>query len=230
MNRITNKIPSPLLPILRLLWRKVKKARNFFEHTRTKDQLHSYWSSPPDFRNYPEAYLIGKGNSKLLLRRVEDQVGHKDKILEVGSNIGRNLAYLFEAGFKNLESIEINRAAVKMFEEHFPQVAASTTVHLGAMETIFPKIPDNSAGLVYSMAVMEHVHPESENVFSEMARITSKVLITIENEKDSSWKAFARNYKLIFEKLGFLQVYEEKCGENTELSSSYMARIFHKIT
>ena len=41
-------------------------------------------------------------------------------IMELGSNIGRNLAYLYQAGFHNLFGIEINDKAVDRGKELYP--------------------------------------------------------------------------------------------------------------
>ena len=53
--------------------------------------------------------------------------------------------------------------------------------------TIEDRIKDmERCDLVFTMAVLEHIHLDSEWVFSEMARIAKKYLITIEDEKNSS--------------------------------------------
>ena len=79
------------------------------------------------------------------------------------------------------------------------------------------------------MAVLEHIHPESTKVFSELVRITKKYLITIENEKHFHWRSFVREYKKIFESLGLKQLEMIHCKDIQGLGKTYYARIFRKI-
>ena len=78
------------------------------------------------------------------------------------------------------------------------------------------------------MAVLEHIHPDSEFVFSERVRIAKNFLITIEDERGLSWKHSPRNYRRVFESRGAVQVWGFACGEVKGLSPTYVARIFRK--
>jgi len=77
------------------------------------------------------------------------------------------------------------------------------------------------------MAVLEHIHPDSEWIFEDMARITGLYLITIEAEKAEHWRLYPRNYKNIFEKYGLKQVEESSCDKESGLGV-YTLRIFKK--
>jgi|GEM_PF-2464290 hypothetical protein len=84
--------------------------------------------------------------------------------------------------------------------------------------------------LVYTMAVLEHIHDESEFIFSHITRITRKILITIEDEGGISWRHFPRNYKKIFENLGMKQI-EEINFKKTRvpgIKKEFFGRVFTK--
>ncbi len=86
--------------------------------------------------------------------------------------------------------------------QHFPDMARHAEIHNSPIEEVVLKFSDDEFGLIYTMTVLQHIHPRSEWIFSELARITKEYLITIENEKVESWRHFPRNYRLIFESLG----------------------------
>ena len=66
---------------------------------------------------------------------------------------------------------------------------------------------DSHFDVVYTMAVLMHIHPDSEFIFKEITRITKDRLIVIEDEKCISPRHFPRNYKSVFENLGMRQIY-----------------------
>lgn len=55
------------------------------------------------------------------------------------------------------------------------------------------------------MAVLEHIHFDSDWIFAELVRI-APLIITIEDEVDISTRHFPRNYQKVFEPLGMRQV------------------------
>ena len=78
------------------------------------------------------------------------------------------------------------------------------------------------------MAVPEYIHKDSEWVFAEMARITKNLLVTIEDERGSSWRHFPRNYRKVFERLGMKQTEDLNCHGVDGLSAAFYARVFEK--
>ena len=115
------------------------------------------------------------------------------RILEIGCNVGRNLNYLFLAGFQNLEGIEISGSAVELLSQSYPEMARYTKIYNMPVEEIIKKFRDNEFDVVFTMAVLEHIHIDSECVFPEMMRITKDFLITIEDEYGLFWRHFPRN-------------------------------------
>lgn len=168
----------------------------------TVEHLRAYWCNPDDGQNSPLGYIADK-NANLRSSALVSFVRHilPDKnatILELGCGTGRNLHYLHAAGYHNLLGIELSPKYLEALREHFPHL--SGLVLQGPIEDILPQLP-NIYDLVFSMAVLEHIPPESEAVFQQIARV-AKNLVTIEDEKTESWRHFPRNYREVFCSLG----------------------------
>lgn len=194
-------------------------------HQLSKDQVQNYWKNPNDPEyNSPKLYLESDTkNTKILLDIVNEYFDNKEiKILELGCNVGRNINKLFESGFKNLFAIEINSEAIKLMKKSFPDTFSSTTIFESSIESKIKEFSDDQFDLVFSMAVLMHVHKDSNWIFQHIARISKKNLIIMENENVKARKNFPRNYKTIFEKFGL----KEKKSFN--LDDGYTCRIFSR--
>lgn len=197
---------------------------------RTKEEIHKYWKNPNDKNNNPECYLdneITLLRSKYLFEVIDKYFPSKEtKILELGSNVGRNLNYLFERGYKNLLGIEINKNAIDIMKKEYPDCAKEIRIINNPIEHILSQLTDNQFDLIFTFAVLEHIHPESEFVFSEMVRASKNILV-VEDEKSSSWRHCPRNYKEIFGK-SMREVHSQKCGKFNGLSKRFTTRLFAK--
>ena len=73
-------------------------------HTKSRDELLEFWRHPipGDGQNLPLDYLWGEERGQFLVGLIKRYVGLDAKILEIGCNVGRNLNYLFNAGYTNL--------------------------------------------------------------------------------------------------------------------------------
>ena len=187
------------------------------------NRLHDYWCNP-DSVNSPLAYITSsnaKRRSGAFVSVIKKLFPDRNiSILELGSGTGRNLYYLKKAGYENITGVELSPLYIAAMKEHFPQL--SEMVIQGPLEEILP-VCNRSYDLVFSMAVLEHIPTESENVFSEIVRI-AKNLIVIEDEKCKSWRHFPRNYRDVFSGLGMEYV---KGWKNVPgLSSSFVMRFF----
>jgi len=151
-------------------------------------------------------------------------------IIEIGCNVGRNLYYLSQAGYKKLSGIEISSEAVKLMKKSYPRLYRSAKIYNSPVERIIKKLGDSQFDIVFSMAVLQHIHRDSEWIFREMARITKQYIITIEDEHGLTWRHFPRNYKTIFGKLNVVQVEQMNCKHIKGLSKNFMARVFKKRT
>jgi SAM-dependent methyltransferase len=203
-----------------------RSYRDLVNRPRSHHALHRYWRSP-SAENVPQLYLrTGYEGSRALLAAFETHAQPRDKILEIGCNAGRNLNTLFEAGFTRLAGLDINSQAITLLQNSYPRMARSTQLHVGAVETQIRLFADCAFDVVYTVAVLEHIHRDSEWVFAEMARIAGRLIITLEDEVQKSWRHIPRNYRTVFERLNFEQVEERTAG----LHPSFVLRIFQKVS
>lgn len=203
--------------------------RSTADYPKSRSDLHQYWKEPWDDPNLPQSYLEGEPRSQFLVEIVKRYAHPNARILEIGCNVGRNLNYLFLAGFKELSGIEISEKAVQLLKQSYPKMAGHASICNKSVEESIRDFEDNEFDVVFTMAVLEHVHEDSEWIFSEIVRITRGFLITIEDERCVSWKHFPRNYKAVFEFEGMKQVEEINCSKVEGLYSNFFARVFKKI-
>jgi SAM-dependent methyltransferase len=195
-----------------------------------RPDLHDFWRQPAPDGNAPTAYIDQVHRSRALLKLIGD-LPKDARILEVGCNVGRNLAFLHDNGYPNVVGVEINPHAVKILRETYPQLA-DAEIHVGAAEEALVSFEDNSVDLVFTMAVLEHIHPESTEVFSNIARI-AKTLLTIEPERHASHRQYPHDVRAIFQKLGFELVHSTSMKDIEETAqdgaiSEYFAWYFNK--
>jgi 2-polyprenyl-3-methyl-5-hydroxy-6-metoxy-1,4-benzoquinol methylase len=206
------------------------RIRRIKRPARSQAALHDYWRSP-DADNSPEHYLAPDAavRSEYLVRLIRERcgLGPLAAILEVGCNAGRNLQFLHEEGYQNLAAVEISAPAIELLRHSFPEMAARLTLHQGAAEEELQKLPDKTFELVYTMAVLEHIHEDGEVVLDQIARVCGRHLITIEDEHKVSWRHFPRDYRRVFEARGLRQVFSERCDpERHGLTAVHVVRVF----
>lgn len=194
----------------------------------TRDELHAFWRDP-DAPNRPGLYAEPVERSRFLLEWIEPHVTRSGTVLEIGTNIGRNLEQLRLAGFTNLEGIEISASAVAAMAETYPELTAMATVQNAPVEDVIVTYPDASFDLVFTMAVLEHIHPDSEWIFADMVRICRGVIVTIEDEHGRSRHHTPRDYRAVFEGLGMQQVAEQESSEVMGIDG-FHARTFRHAT
>jgi SAM-dependent methyltransferase len=152
----------------------------------------------------------------------------QSSILEIGCSVGRNLHYLHVSDFRRLTGIEISEEAVKLGRMTYPEVMEQIEVINAPAEEALVAFGANAFDIVFTMAVLQNIHPGSQFPFSEMARITKDFLITVEDEHGANWRRFPRNYGKVFEALGFKQVHESQCDDVVGLGKDFVARVFRK--
>lgn len=203
--------------------------KNKFKKRLSVQKAHDFWRNPTK-RNKPNFYQEGLAKSEFLFEYIKKYVSESASILELGCNIGRNLNYLHQNGYKNLNAIEINENAIKLMWETYPHLK-DVSIKCGSLEEILPNSKEKY-DLIYTMAVLEHVHYKSEFIFELIAKAT-KFLITIEEETSISKRHFPRNYKKVFEKLGATQISEVNLGNNSKefgkINGDMVCRIFRMI-
>jgi SAM-dependent methyltransferase len=192
-----------------------------------REDVWDYWYNPPA-ENGPERYILGNRpnkRSKFLLELFQKHhVFHTDTILELGCNVGRNLLALRREGYERLYGIEINPDAVGLMQNEYPEIGAK--IRVGTIEEQLPT--HRTVHVIFTVAVLMHIHPNSEWVFAKMAERTRKLIVTIEDEKSKSSSLHtSRNYRKIFQSYGM------KCIDTVYhvpgANGHYVARVFLKI-
>lgn len=164
------------------------------------ESLHRYWSQPSPRGGEPELLLKRNERSRALVQLVSD-VPHEAAVLEVGCSAGRNLAHLADAGYTNLNGIDINCRAIGLAVTEYPQLA-NADLRCGPAETLLPEFGNAQFGLVFTMAVIKHLHPDSVAVFDHMARIGDSIL-AIESWGERSHRSYPHDIESLFEQRGF---------------------------
>jgi 2-polyprenyl-3-methyl-5-hydroxy-6-metoxy-1,4-benzoquinol methylase len=189
---------------------------------KSKDELQKYWRNS-DKMHDASSYFPGSERGEYLASLAKQYVEPGASIIELGCNVGHNLHHLWRSGYRNLSGVEINPEALKLMKQNFPDMQVAT--YEGSIEDRIKQLGEYD--LVFTVAVLEHIHRDSEWVFSEMTRKAKRYLITIEGEKkNESELHFPRNYKKIFEGLGLQQVYEKHLSQKEGLNANFYARVF----
>ncbi len=196
-----------------------------------KDQLQEYWrKQSKNDENDPEGYIHAENNrAEYLLDLIKKlELEPEESILELGMSSGKVFSHIYNNGYHNLTGIEINSEAIEIMKKAFPKVAKNTELIKLSLEDALPSIPDGKFSLVYSMAVLESVHPESNFIFEHIARISKKYIITIETEFSVSPRHYPRDYKKIFKNLGFNQRFFEMTEGKIKNYPNHHCRVFEK--
>lgn len=184
----------------------------------TREKVKQYWLNPEP-KNTPDKYIAGKRGDYLVML-MKKYVPKDAAILELGCNVGRNLERLRLAGYEHLQAIELNPKALELMKTAFPLLAGTFTC--GTIEDILPGL--EPVDVIYTMAVLEHIHPDSAFVFPEIVK-HARTIIVIEDEVCDNLRICPRNYGEIFCDLGAHQLYEHVCTDIPELERC-VARVF----
>jgi len=161
---------------------------------------------------YKEIYGIGIDE---LYNDFFEGLDRSIKVLEVGSNVGTQLIYFQEKGFKKLYGIEINPKTVEMAKS---LVRGINFIQGSALDIPFK---DGYFDLVFTAGVLIHISPENiEKALKEIYRCSQKYIFGLEyyneryieipyrGERNMLWKAnfpklylnFFKNLKIVKEK------------------------------
>lgn len=141
-----------------------------------KDDLLAFWREPTPDGNNPAGFLAATDRSRILAKLIDGP--RTGRILEVGCGPGRNLAHLANLGYKHLEGVEINPHSVSLLRETYPELEHAT-IHEGAAEDVLPTLT-RPYRIIYTMAFLEHLHPESHRVFSDICRLARHWIVAVE--------------------------------------------------
>lgn len=209
----------------------IRRIRNtlarFRQSHKSVAETHAYWEKPQD-GNAPHHYVEREQRSRFLLDLMAEHVEKDAAILEIGCNVGRNLSFLQRDGYSNLTGIEISKNALEKLRENFPKLAESATLINKPVEEAIREFDENNFDVVFTMAVLEHIHEDSAWIFEEIVRVAGRYLIVIEDEQSYTWRHFPRNYRKVFEQHGARQIKEIDCGKTQEsgMNAGFFARVF----
>lgn len=191
----------------------------------TLEDCIKYWRNAESTHNKSKNYNTERTQerSKYLLELFKRYNFDKlYNILELGCNCGRNLNSLFEAGYKNLVGIDLNKSLIDFTKEfkflEFPSLKAEFIY--SSIEDYLLKFANSQFDIVFSMAVLQHVSLDSNWIFEHLSRITSKYLILIENDK-------YRDYNSILTPYGMTLIEKNKIDKVKGLNK-YQCFIFEK--
>ncbi|WP_336339536.1 class I SAM-dependent methyltransferase [Haloarcula brevis] len=167
------------------------------------------------------AYYGADETSELLQSILEDHVDRDAAVLEVGCSSGRHLAALSEAGYSDLTGVDINADALDVLAETYPELAADGSFHAMAIEEFVADVADDAYDVVFSVETLQHIHPDADWAFGELARIVDDLLITVENEDgdagevnyvDDDVPLYYRDWNAVFTSRGLTEL-ESRDGD-----------------
>ncbi|WP_266076307.1 class I SAM-dependent methyltransferase [Haladaptatus caseinilyticus] len=174
------------------------------------------------------AYYGPNETSESICARLDSRFGSNTAILELGCSSGRHLSHLLDNGYENLHGIEINGEAFDVMAETYPDLAERGTFYHDAIENVVGDFDDGQFDVVFSVETLQHLHPDDERVFAEIARITDDLLITVENEGEDDesdeidvsyvndeFPLYYRNWCDVFTEFGFDEAESEELERDT---------------
>ena len=94
---------------------------------------------------------------------------------------------------------------------------------------MLPTIPDCAYDLVFSMAMLQHIHPAMLDVMRQMSRVASNLVLICEREDVHTLSIVPRNYQCIFERFGLRQSHAEKLDHFADpMYNYYIVRLCGK--
>lgn len=193
-----------------------------------------YWVSPPGtgHGNSPETYAADTNNwdADWMLKTVARHLPGKGTVLEFGCNAGRVLRYFAKAGYSVI-GLEINPNAIDLARGSFPELRKAKFL-IGNGEETLKTLPSGSVDVSYTSHALRHVGPSIiKSIARELTRVTTKILIISEDEGTWDTLNFPRNYRKLFEPLGWKQTekhYVLDIANDPNLSVTSVVRVFHR--
>ena len=150
-------------------------------------------------------YLELDDLARMLLREIVSRTKPTDHILDLGCNVGRELNHLWTEGYRHLTGVEIGVEPVRAMGEVFSETALGSRIFNKSMTEAVLEFEDGEFDLVYAHGSLVSLSAREQFVFDEMARISRKYIITVENEW--SLLLFPRDFGKVFTARGFRQIH-----------------------
>lgn len=159
------------------------RARMYLKAHRTEIvpllQLYDFLSQERATGQYYPAAPKWSSRSQSIINLLSPLITKEDSILEIGCNTGRNLNHLWQSGYQNLRGMEISEHIVKRLRIEYPCLAM-IPVDVGPAELSIQKYDGKSVDVIFTMSVLEHLHPDRRFLFGEIARVARKFVLAIE--------------------------------------------------
>jgi len=150
---------------------------------------------------YKNKFGITRGQlNRLFLSRMN----RSSRILEVGANVGNQLAYLQKTGFKNLYGIEPQSYARKFSKARLKGVVIDQADAF--------KIPfkDNFFDLVFTSGVLVHISPKDvKKAIKEIYRCSRKYIWGLESYSPRCREVLYRGKRGLYWKADFVKLYSD---------------------
>ena|SRR5271156_2968901 len=142
-------------------------------------QLYDFLAQERAIGQYYPAAPKWSSRSQTIINLLSPLITKEDSILEIGCNTGRNLNHLWQSGYKNVRGMEISEHIVKRLGIEYPCLAM-IPVDIGPAELSIQKYDSKSIDVIFTMSVLEHLHPDRRFLFDEIARVARKYVLAIE--------------------------------------------------
>ena len=152
----------------------------------------------------PKIYMKENKSIPELFKDVLPYLDKNGPVLEIGCNVGRSLNYLHAHGYRNLTGIEIGKEAIELMKITFPEMYHNSKIITGDATEVIKQLNTSEFDLVFCHSVLINIPPRNNHIFKEMARVSRKFILILENE--GSYIAYPRNFKKMFEKQGYKMI------------------------
>ena len=152
--------------------------------------------------------------------QIAQYVAPGSSVLEIGCNAGSNLVALQRRGFCRLFGIDVSARAIEAARKRVDFAAFP-----GSLSEWFDHL--KSAGpydLVFSLAVLMHIHEDDDAVLHRIPELVGKYLITCEWEHTGGEYIAARDYGELFG--GQLKQIHHESVASVENIDGYQLRVF----
>ena len=173
----------------------------------------------------PEFYLDMTWGTRIAINVITRYAKKDWTLTELGCNTGKVIWNLMQAGYKHIDGVEINPHAIDVGRKAFPELNKVKIVN-ASIEEVINDLPE--VDVIYSCGVYMHIPPDHEWVFPLIASKARRLLLTTENETETDFFKWGRNYREVFEPFGWKQVEEQSGALYPPLPASSIVRVFVK--
>lgn len=150
--------------------------------------------------------------ARVLSRLPED--ARKMEWLELGCCDGLNLMALESLGVNKLMGVELNSDFISAGKHYAPDFFSRADIRNISIQAFVEQ--GDRTDVLLTCNVLQHVPPSDNAVFVQIAALTRRYIVTIESESQCNPIHFPRNYRRLFERLGFKEIHEQYFVEQSE--------------